>query len=52
MADAFNYRIFLFVGRDQKPIGYGALRLESNRLLVTERVDEKSRGQGYGRTIL
>ena len=52
MADAFNYRIFLFVGRGQKPVGYGALRLESNRLLVTECVDEKLRGQGYGRTIL
>ncbi len=45
------YRVFLF-GRGRLPVGYGALQLDSGRLLVTECVAADCRGQGIGSAIL
>lgn len=46
------YRLYLFRLLDGTPVGYGALKLEHGRLLVTECVGEGYRKQGIGRSIL
>lgn len=47
-----KYRVFLFSRRDGSPIGFGALRLENDNLLITECVHPGLRGNGYGKFIL
>jgi RimJ/RimL family protein N-acetyltransferase len=45
------YQLFLFL-EGGKPVGYGALSLENDRLLITECVAPAQRGRGVGRAIL
>jgi L-amino acid N-acyltransferase YncA len=51
-AEQGTYRLFLFINEEKQPVGYGALSLQNNRLLITECVSPAYRGQGYGKTIL
>jgi RimJ/RimL family protein N-acetyltransferase len=46
------YRIYLWCKDGGVPVGYGALSLKAESLLVTECVDPRHRGAGYGRMIL
>ena len=46
-----NYRVYLLYEQGV-PIGYGALALQNEELLVTECVAPAHRGQGYGNMIL
>ena len=52
LARSCEYRLFLFFASDGKAVGYGALKFNSDRLLVTECVTKGYRGQGYGTFIL
>src|SRR5262245_52988155 len=47
-----NYRLYLWYDNSGVAVGYGALSLEGNELLITECVAIKHRGRGYGRLIL
>jgi L-amino acid N-acyltransferase YncA len=51
-AEQGTYRLFLFINEEKQPVGYGALSLQDNRLLITECVSPEYRGQGYGKAIL
>ncbi|MCG3141438.1 MAG: hypothetical protein HDKAJFGB_02723 [Anaerolineae bacterium] len=46
------FRVYLFWDEKQNPVGYGALQLHDDQLLVTECVKGIWRGRGYGRAIL
>ncbi len=46
------FRVYLFFDERQKPVGYGALQLRGEQLLVTECVEGALRGRGRGRAIL
>ena len=46
-----RYRVFLFLERS-RPVGYGALQLDQDQLLITECVDTEHRARGLGTTIL
>jgi L-amino acid N-acyltransferase YncA len=48
---ASSYRIFLFFSAGE-PVGYGALQLVDDSLYVTECVETKYRGKGFGKAIL
>jgi RimJ/RimL family protein N-acetyltransferase len=47
-----KYRLYLCSDDRGLPVGYGALSLEGNDLLITECVATEYRGRGYGRLIL
>lgn len=46
-----NLRIFLFAER-RSQVGYGALKLDGDQLLVTECIAPEHRGRGLGKAIL
>jgi len=47
-----EYRLFLFFDPQGIAIAYGALKLQDDRLFITECVREGYRGQGYGKLVL
>ncbi len=48
---ARRYRVYLFL-EQRRPVGYGALQLDEDRLLITECVATEQRGRGIGKAIL
>lgn len=46
-----NFRVYLF-SENRCTIGYGALKLRNEQLLVTECIASEHRGRGFGRLIL
>jgi RimJ/RimL family protein N-acetyltransferase len=49
---ASHYRIYLFCDERGRALGYGALQLHDEQLLITECLETSVRGQGYGKQIL
>src|SRR5436190_5201259 len=47
-----DYRLYLLLSDERIAVGYGAARLQDEKLLVTECVSPRHRGQGHGTTIL
>ena len=47
-----TYRLYLCYDDRSVPVGYGALSLRANELLITECVATEHRGRGYGKMIL